>query len=268
MQRFEDAVAARCALLVLRQPRGQSHRSLRAASALAASIAASAAHAQVPAQTAPPGIPQTARDQAPNTQNGNTASNSENVTVKAQQRLLREKNSPSAVTELGGGSDRPGRCAGKRRDASASGTIGLCLPAGHRRERAGPDRSRSARSGDGADPRRRSNAGPAERRQRQLSSEPSGWSLQPGPDQRGFDLSRRRLSRQEHLRHDRRHHRLHQPQAEQRRPRRPVRFGRFIRNLGRGLRPQLGSHGRSSRHRRRRAEDDAKILQPADQRVH
>ena len=57
--------------------------------------------AQVPSTTIPPGIPKNTGNAAPDTATGNTAGNSETVNVRAQKRLLREKNAPSAVTELG-----------------------------------------------------------------------------------------------------------------------------------------------------------------------
>ena len=101
MQKFQDRTAAECSVLVSGHSRRQSRRSLSAASALAAVIVTGGAQAQVPAQMVSSGIPQNTHDQAPNMQNGNTAGNSEKITVKAQRRLVREKNSPSAVTELG-----------------------------------------------------------------------------------------------------------------------------------------------------------------------
>ena len=61
----------------------------------------SEAWAQVPSTTTPPGVAANAGSTAPNTQNGNTAGNSESITVRAQRRLVREKDAPSAVTELG-----------------------------------------------------------------------------------------------------------------------------------------------------------------------
>ncbi len=65
-------------------------------------LASSAAgRAQVPSQAVPSGIPANTGVQAPTTQNGNTPGNSESITVKAQKRLLRERDAPSAVTELG-----------------------------------------------------------------------------------------------------------------------------------------------------------------------
>ena len=60
-----------------------------------------AARAQVPSTTIPSAIPKNVGNAAPDTATGNTAGNSESITVRAQRRLLREKNSPSAVTELG-----------------------------------------------------------------------------------------------------------------------------------------------------------------------
>jgi iron complex outermembrane recepter protein len=46
-------------------------------------------------------LPANVGNPAPNTQTGNTPGNTESITVRAQRQLLREKNSPSAVTELG-----------------------------------------------------------------------------------------------------------------------------------------------------------------------
>ena len=74
---------------------------LLGATAIVLTLSNVAARAQVPAQGAPSGIPANTANQAPPTQNGNTPGNSENVTVRAQKRLLREKDAPSAVTELG-----------------------------------------------------------------------------------------------------------------------------------------------------------------------
>lgn len=54
-------------------------------------LSSTAARSQVPTTTTPSGIRPDAGSQAPNTQNGNTAGNVENVTVRAQRRLLREK---------------------------------------------------------------------------------------------------------------------------------------------------------------------------------
>ncbi|MGI4746812.1 MAG: TonB-dependent receptor [Janthinobacterium lividum] len=64
-------------------------------------LSGTAAWSQVPSTTTPSGIRPDAGTQAPNTQNGKTAGNSENITVRAHRRLLREKDAPSAVTELG-----------------------------------------------------------------------------------------------------------------------------------------------------------------------
>ncbi len=75
---------------------------LSCATALSTMLAGGAALAQAPTTSLPSGIRSDVGNQAPGTQNGNTAGNSENVTVRAQRQLLREKNSPSAVTELGG----------------------------------------------------------------------------------------------------------------------------------------------------------------------
>ena len=74
---------------------------LLGATAIVLTFSAVAAQAQVPAQTVPSGIPANTGDQAPPSQNGNTPGNSETITVRAQKRLLREKDAPSAVTELG-----------------------------------------------------------------------------------------------------------------------------------------------------------------------
>ena len=74
---------------------------LLGATAIAMTLSTIAARAQVPAQGAPSGIPANTADQAPQTQSGNVPGNSESVTVRAQKRLLREKDAPSAVTELG-----------------------------------------------------------------------------------------------------------------------------------------------------------------------
>ncbi|WP_419728107.1 TonB-dependent receptor [Lichenicola sp.] len=59
------------------------------------------AWAQVSSETVPSGIPKNAGTGQPTTANGNTPSSSETITVRAQKRLLREKDAPSAVTELG-----------------------------------------------------------------------------------------------------------------------------------------------------------------------
>lgn len=97
---------------------------LRCATAIITILSSSAALAQVPVETTPapggPGntsnavpfgtsvgaptgtsIPAGAGNPAPNTETGNTPGNTESITVRAQRQLLREKNSPSAVTELG-----------------------------------------------------------------------------------------------------------------------------------------------------------------------
>ena len=74
---------------------------LLGATAIVLTLSTVTARAQVPAQGAPSGIPANTADQAPPTQSGNVPGNSENVTVRAQKRLLREKDAPSAVTELG-----------------------------------------------------------------------------------------------------------------------------------------------------------------------
>lgn len=71
------------------------------ATALSTMLAAGAALAQAPTTSLPSGIRTDAGNQASAAQDGNTAGNSENITVRAQRQLLREKNSPSAVTELG-----------------------------------------------------------------------------------------------------------------------------------------------------------------------
>ncbi len=74
---------------------------LLGATAIVLTLSSVAARAQLPAQSTPSGIPANTADQAPAAQNGNTPGNSENVTVRAQKRLLRERDAPSAVTELG-----------------------------------------------------------------------------------------------------------------------------------------------------------------------
>ncbi len=74
---------------------------LLGATAIVLTLSSVAARAQLPAQSAPSGIPANTADQAPPTQSGNVPGNSESVTVRAQKRLLREKDAPSAVTELG-----------------------------------------------------------------------------------------------------------------------------------------------------------------------
>ncbi len=74
---------------------------LLGATAIVLILSSIAAHAQLPAQSTPSGIPANTADQAPPTQSGNVPGNSENVTVRSQKRLLREKDAPSAVTELG-----------------------------------------------------------------------------------------------------------------------------------------------------------------------
>ncbi len=83
-------------------PLPRRHLLLSCATALSTMLAGGAALAQAPTTSLPSGIRSDVGNQAPGTQNGNTAGNSENVTVRAQRQLLREKNSPSAVTELGG----------------------------------------------------------------------------------------------------------------------------------------------------------------------
>ena len=57
--------------------------------------------AQVPTNNPPPGLPANTGTQSAGSANGNTAAPSENITVRAARQLLREKNSPSGVTELG-----------------------------------------------------------------------------------------------------------------------------------------------------------------------
>ncbi len=74
---------------------------LLGATAIVLTFSTVAAQAQMPAQTVPSGIPANTGDQAPPTQHGNTPGNSETITVRAQKRLLRQKDAPSAVTELG-----------------------------------------------------------------------------------------------------------------------------------------------------------------------
>ncbi len=74
---------------------------LLGATAIVLTLSNVAARAQLPAQSTPSGIPANTADQAPPTQSGNVPGNSESVTVRAQKRLLREKDAPSAVTELG-----------------------------------------------------------------------------------------------------------------------------------------------------------------------
>ena len=71
------------------------------ATALSTMLAGGSALAQVPTTSPPSAIRADAGNQAPAAQDGNTAGNSETITVRAQRQLLREKNSPSAVTELG-----------------------------------------------------------------------------------------------------------------------------------------------------------------------
>jgi iron complex outermembrane receptor protein len=86
-------------------PRLTLRHALLGATALA--MSATVAAAQVPANTVPSGIPASAGNATTPNATGNTAgaattgSNSETITVRAQRQLLREKNSPSAVTELG-----------------------------------------------------------------------------------------------------------------------------------------------------------------------
>ena len=57
--------------------------------------------AQVPTNNPPTGLPANTGTQSAGSANGNTAAPSENITVRAARQLLREKNSPSGVTELG-----------------------------------------------------------------------------------------------------------------------------------------------------------------------
>jgi iron complex outermembrane receptor protein len=86
-------------------PRLTLRHALLGATALA--MSATVAAAQVPANTVPSGIAASAGNATTPNATGNTAgaattgSNSETITVRAQRQLLREKNSPSAVTELG-----------------------------------------------------------------------------------------------------------------------------------------------------------------------
>ncbi|WP_239478958.1 TonB-dependent receptor [Lichenicola cladoniae] len=88
---------------MMQTPKSPSHRRLLhgATAMIVIGLSSTAARSQVPATTTPSGIRPDAGSQAPNTQNGNTAGNVESVTVRAQRRLLREKDAPSAVTELG-----------------------------------------------------------------------------------------------------------------------------------------------------------------------
>ncbi len=76
-------------------------RNLLGATAISTLLSTTAVLAQVPNNTVPSGIPANAGTQSAGSANGNTAAPSENITVRAARQLLREKNSPSAVTELG-----------------------------------------------------------------------------------------------------------------------------------------------------------------------
>ena len=76
-------------------------RTLLGATAISTLLSTTAVLAQVPNNTVPSGIPANAGTQSGGSANGNTAAPAENITVRAQRQLLREKNSPSAVTELG-----------------------------------------------------------------------------------------------------------------------------------------------------------------------